>query len=298
MATDFNESVADLPSEDDFHDQRKAVVHKKNPELPRPSDSGLRLRPNNTNNPINRNNTSEHKKCANNKHKKSVRFDVDATLCGQSSAPRASDMSASQKDIRWYGVADFDRFKRDAAADAGVRIVRFSKKEPAVDSRHFAMAGDFDSQFDGETGTTAERTYYNENEYSDSQTKCMRGLGHHFSRARRRSRAAARSTVAAWQRLLLADADDRPAPRTRQNLSRAERARLNLALVSARCSRRARAEARWRGDVDYRVAYPERHAGAPPAGYDDGDPGGSAAGECAAACGKRPRDVGDGVENC
>ena len=32
-----------------------------------------------------------------------------------------------------------------------------------------------------------------------------------------------------------------------------------LALVSTKCSRIAREEAKWRGDVDYRVAYSERH---------------------------------------
>jgi len=263
----FNDSVPDLSRGGTFHGQRRAVDHEneKNSTENRSSDN------------------------ASDKRKKSVRFQRrNATLlCGLNDT---LDISFLEKGIRWYGAADFDRFKRNAAADARVTVARSEK------GHHVVAEGDFDGRLDGlggedgaadasSNGTVSKKARYNENEYDDFLTGCRRGLGHHFSRTRKRSRAAARAAVVAWQRSLLTDAAAEASP------DRAERVRLTLALVSSRCSRTARQEARWRGDVDYRVAHPERHAGAPgapsatPPARDEGEVGGPAD----RAAGKRDR---------
>ncbi|KAL7553882.1 hypothetical protein ACHAWF_017217 [Thalassiosira exigua] len=168
------------------------------------------------------------------------------------------------------------------------------------------------------TAAAEGKRYYNQNEYGDrrvpasdfeggtlgstsgsalgsSTLVCKRGLGYHFSRARKRSRFLARSAVLAWQEALRDRAREearegrkgrasasssgggsnpKPEPKASSPKERAEalgnpngdptgdprrdKSRVVLALVSSKCSRIAREEARWRGDVDYRVAHPER----------------------------------------
>lgn len=149
------------------------------------------------------------------------------------------------------------------------------------------------------TSGKAGKCYYNENEYNDQQVIttsipaptngssgrgltnkgggdviCKRGLGYHFSRSRKKSRVVTRSAVMAWQTTLRDAKKARPANSDRilpscsvdkLSFSSADgrlmvKSQMMLALVSTKCSRVAREEARWRGDVDYRVAYPERHA--------------------------------------
>lgn len=236
--------------------------------------------------------------------KKTVRF-VTTTTIYRLSIPCASDMSPREKGRRWYDPTDNDRFKYEAARHAGVKIVRYDS-ETAGQGHHFAMVGDFDCKEDDnmkmvstkDAGNNAgaapavgsaatqpnnvagrARHHYNENEYHDRHGSVRRGLGYHFSRARKKARVAARSAVVAWQRTLSCghpappSNDHRPQPgriylpsdgRTRSSRG-ASRKQLDknhmmLALVSTKCSRVAREEAKWRGDVDYRVAYPERHA--------------------------------------
>ena len=83
---------------------------------------------------------------------------------------------------------------------------------------------------------------------------CKRGLGYHFSRTRKRARMSTRSAVLAWQKNL------RGASNTSNSQTTAnDKSTMMLALVSSKCSRVAREEAKWRGLVDYKVAYPERH---------------------------------------
>jgi len=83
---------------------------------------------------------------------------------------------------------------------------------------------------------------------------CKRGLGYHFSRTRKRARMSTRSAVLAWQKNL------RGASNTSNSQATAnDKSTMMLALVSSKCSRVAREEAKWRGLVDYKVAYPERH---------------------------------------
>jgi len=131
------------------------------------------------------------------------------------------------------------------------------------------------------------KCYYNENEYndhtdSDGKVICKRGLGYNFSRSRKKSRIVTRSAVVAWQKTLRDQSsssssnnnynvpsdlklqqqqDDLPptAITTVGKKNQLDKSLMMLALVSTKCSRIAREEARWRGDVDYRVAYPERH---------------------------------------
>lgn len=83
---------------------------------------------------------------------------------------------------------------------------------------------------------------------------CKRGLGYHFSRTRKRARMSTRSALLAWQKNL------RGASNTSSSRATAnDKSIMMLALVSSKCSRVAREEAKWRGLVDYKVAYPERH---------------------------------------
>lgn len=221
--------------------------------------------------------------------------------------PRASDMTAKEKSNVWYDSNECDRFKYQAAKQAGVKIVRYDSAMGGA-GHHFVMCGDFDMQHtsskpsgDGATtnkdgssttkgtesaaaadcnnDTDNNKLYYNENEYSDRTIRnsrgetvmiiCKRGLGYHFSRSRKKSRIVARSAVVAWQKTLRGDPSNSNSKAPNELPSgvrsdggtpgRQEKATMMLALVSTKCSRTAREEARWRGDVDFRVAYPERH---------------------------------------
>jgi len=128
--------------------------------------------------------------------------------------------------------------------------------------------------------------YYNENEYNDTPVEeqnssstaahgkvvdlvsnkpqqqqeeptvvCKRGLGYHFSRTRKRARMSTRSAVLAWQKNLRGTSNTSNSRQATAN----DKSTMMLALVSSKCSRVAREEAKWRGLVDYKVAYPERH---------------------------------------
>mmetsp|Transcript_29389 Transcript_29389/g.70939 ORF Transcript_29389/g.70939 Transcript_29389/m.70939 type:complete len:515 (-) Transcript_29389:223-1767(-) len=137
---------------------------------------------------------------------------------------------------------------------------------------------------------------YNDNCFNSGEIICKRGLGYHFSRCRKHARIVTRSAVMAWQAALNDPSSDiakveKDLPsvagaRSSRSVSRGsggngnrdagasrsacvnakefskvkqEKEQMMLALISSKCSRVAREEARWRGDVDYRVAYPERH---------------------------------------
>ena len=134
--------------------------------------------------------------------------------------------------------------------------------------------------------TTRNKTtyyYYNENEYKDGHSSttdntviggneenvCKRGLGFHFSRTRKKSRIVTRSAVMAWQQALRGSSSSNNNQHhpttslhntitTNDKLERPDKSLMMLALVSTKCSRVAREEAKWRGNVDYIVAYPDR----------------------------------------
>ena len=111
------------------------------------------------------------------------------------------------------------------------------------------------------------KRYYNENEYDDrakdGEVVCKRGLGYHFSKSRKRSRVVTRQVVVAWQESLRDATTGQvcsPAIAAIDKIAKKEasKSQMMLALVSTKCSRASVEEARWRGNVDYRVAYPER----------------------------------------
>ncbi|KAL9186706.1 hypothetical protein ACHAXT_005944 [Thalassiosira profunda] len=196
--------------------------------------------------------------------KKAVRF-VAMTSVYRLGIPCASDMSSREKKRLWYDCREHDRMKCEAGADAGVKIVRCESQPPGR-GHHFIMVGDFDGAGDG-TGECR----YNENEYNDRADAgvCKRGLGYHFSRARKKARVVARSAVVAWQKILR-DPSNRSNLRLLQQgaptaggggsgKQQIDKTQMMLAVVSTKSSRVSREEAKWRGKVDYKVAHPERH---------------------------------------
>jgi len=152
--------------------------------------------------------------------KKSVIFDA-APCVYHPIAPRASDMTADEKRDVWYCPGDYDRFKFQAAEDAGFRIARHG-----TDFHRFVVTG---RCFNG----------------GDGGARCQRGLNYHFSRRRKRDRSAVPASVLAWQARLRgqATAGDR---------------RLLLAHASERLSHIAREEAWRRGEADREELCQER----------------------------------------
>ena len=101
--------------------------------------------------------------------------------------------------------------------------------------------------------------------------------GYHFSRVRKRNRAMTRTAVLAWQKSMEKEVNkkriDQLVHRKMQAGSSSSSSSMHkslpsctsnihsqvvIALVSSKCSRVSREEALWRGNVDFRVAYPER----------------------------------------
>ncbi|KAL7530033.1 hypothetical protein ACHAXR_005738, partial [Thalassiosira sp. AJA248-18] len=197
--------------------------------------------------------------------KKSVRFHAKIVTVHRLDDPAASDMTPREKQKIWYNSNMYDQFKYEASRCAGVKIIQHDQ------NRRFVMVGDFDSQ-DGKGGVSssssshaAGKFYHNENEYNDHVIKgelvCKRGLGYHFSRNRKKSRVVTRSAVVAWQKTLRDPSNPmlhQDLPKVGSDLLKLGKSQIMLALVSTKCSRIAREEARWRGDVDYRVAHPGR----------------------------------------
>lgn len=204
--------------------------------------------------------------------------------------PCASDMTSDEKTSTWYNRDEYEMFKYNAACSGGVEIVRRHSVNNAVgeheddhDNLSFVMVGNFDSNKDseeevGENGgndasgsCVDERLFYNENEYNDTPASCRRGLGYHFSRKRKRSRAIARCVVVRYQRrlrhndrsMVSSSPSEQMAASTvvggSSTWGKFDKPLMALALLSAKCSRISREEAKWRGEVDYRIAYPERH---------------------------------------
>lgn len=209
------------------------------------------------------------------KKKKSVHFHDKLTtaLHPLLNVPLASEMATHEKHRIWYNANEYDQFKYQAAKEAGVKVVRYDSVK--VGNPNFVMMGDFDGSLGSDNAKKSGKCHYNENEYNDQkytnsdEVICKRGLGYHFSRSRKKSQKVARSAVMAWQKTLrnqspsyntnnLQQQQDLPS-NTEKKKNHLEKSRMMLALVSTKCSRKAREEAKWRGDVDYRVAHPERH---------------------------------------
>mmetsp|Transcript_22179 Transcript_22179/g.28410 ORF Transcript_22179/g.28410 Transcript_22179/m.28410 type:complete len:405 (-) Transcript_22179:73-1287(-) len=219
---------------------------------------------------------------------KSVSFAPTATV-QPINIPKASEMTTQEKQLIWYLGYDYNQFKNNAASDGGVKLVRSMK-----DSCHFFCIGSFDGSCDEDTSSSSNsgsnhssdaatagssRTspsgkFYNEHEYNDyvkedGQEVCKRGLGYHFSRIRKRNRVMTRSAVVAWQKCMQKPSNKQRIEKVVQRKMEATSSRKNrpqlqqtqsvvLASVSTKCSRVSREEALWRGNIDFRVAYPER----------------------------------------
>jgi len=219
---------------------------------------------------------------------KSVSFAPTATV-QPINIPKASEMTTQEKHILWYLGNDYNQFKNNAASDGGVKLVRTIK-----DSCHFFCIGSFDGSCDEDTSSSSNsgsnhssdaatagssRTspsgkFYNEHEYNDymkedGQEVCKRGLGYHFSHIRKRNRVMTRSAVVAWQKCMQKPSNKQRIEKVVQRKMEATSSRKNrpqlqqtqsvvLASVSTKCSRVSREEALWRGNIDFRVAYPER----------------------------------------
>eukprot|EP00574_Skeletonema_japonicum_P013120 CAMPEP_0201717744 /NCGR_PEP_ID=MMETSP0593-20130828/3428_1 /ASSEMBLY_ACC=CAM_ASM_000672 /TAXON_ID=267983 /ORGANISM="Skeletonema japonicum, Strain CCMP2506" /LENGTH=376 /DNA_ID=CAMNT_0048207879 /DNA_START=113 /DNA_END=1243 /DNA_ORIENTATION=+ len=164
-------------------------------------------------------------------------------------------------------------------------------------SCHFICIGSFDGSCDVDTSSSSsscnhssdeatagsKRTspsgkFYNEHEFNDyikenGQEVCKRGLGYHFSRIRKSNRVIVRSAVVAWQKCMQKESNKKRIEKvvqrkmcalpnsssSRKNLQQLQQTQsIVLASVSSKCSKVSREEALWRGNIDFRVAYPER----------------------------------------
>jgi len=213
-------------------------------------------------------------------------FKYQAALdCGIKLLMQSNNVSSSQKNDgkrkkrgpQFIQIGDFDCKKNENINDNTTINVAAASSHPSLSS--------MDTPPTDNTKDKKFSRYYNENEYNDSPVEeqnsstaahgkvfdlisnepqqqekepaviCKRGLGYHFSRTRKRARMSTRSAVLAWQKNL------RGASNTTSNSQATanDKSTMMLALVSSKCSRVAREEAKWRGLVDYKVAYPERH---------------------------------------
>ena len=156
------------------------------------------------------------------------------------------------------------------------------RKSSSISNNNDGSNHSSDAATAGYNRSSPSGKFYNEHEYNDyikanGQMVCKRGLGYHFSRIRKRNRAMTRSAVLAWQKSMEKEANkkriDQLVHRKMQASSSSSGSGMHkslptctsnihsqvvIALVSSKCSRVSREEALWRGNVDFRVAYPER----------------------------------------
>merc|ERR1712157_97999 len=120
-------------------------------------------------------------------------------------------MTNNEKKVMWYARSEIDKFKRDAATVAGMKLARFKNefvmlgnfddcettdKKPTYISSDAATAGE------GSSFASSDKRHHNLNEHGivkANKEMCKRGLAFHFSRTRKRSRIIARSAVLTWQ---------------------------------------------------------------------------------------------------
>ncbi len=237
--------------------------------------------------------TAAREQCYNRQQKtKSVSFSPTATV-QPINVPKASDMTQQEKQNIWYLGNDYSQFKSDAASDGGVKIMRHVPliADQTPKSCHFICIGSFDGSCDADTSSSSSNSnhssdeatagskrtspsgkFYNEHEFNDyikenGQEVCKRGLGYHFSRIRKSNRVMVRSAVVAWQKCLQKESNkkrlEKVVQRKRWSLRNSpasiqQTQSIVLASVSSKCSKVSREEALWRGNIDFRVAYPER----------------------------------------
>lgn len=200
--------------------------------------------------------------------KKSVTFFNAAKLYKMKNVPIASAMSRQEKDTLWFTPKDYEGFKYDAATQAGIRLIRYERGEGKLSSSkqpNFVMLGSFDNEADGgRSEESVVRLRYNENEYNEPPNGkvCKRGLGYHFSRHRKSAKLITKGAVMTWQRALNDPTNPKYAKMKVDSSGKGkEKASFILALVANKCAKIPAEEARWRGEMDYFAAYPERHVG-------------------------------------
>jgi len=192
-------------------------------------------------------------------------------------------ITKEEKRVSWYIQEEYDKFKFDAAHDAGVRLFNSCAQNSGMRAtttnalmHTFAIAGNFDDKYDEDAlslitnAATCSALRRCTNEYNDTiidhgDEVCKRGLGYHFSRFRKRNKARTRTLVLAWHKKmsLIILENSRKRDKMPVNLSQQYDSKLNencqrfLAMVSSKCSRCACQSALWRARMDYEVAYPE-----------------------------------------
>jgi hypothetical protein len=193
----------------------------------------------------------------------------------------------------WYSRDDFDRFKTEAARDAGVKLFHpndnsspSSNSDVQADGQEatiataskaskFVMFGDFDDKFtedlsistDAATCTSRRKcsNEFNDTINDEGEEVCRRGLGFHFSRHRKRHKAWVRASVLAWYKemssvLLEKDGSRDVLPRDivqQLDKERQERSVILLSKLYSKCSKDERQLALSRGKMDHQMAYPE-----------------------------------------
>jgi len=209
----------------------------------------------------------------------------------------------NEKRLMWYSQEEYDGFKFDAAHNAGVQLFDYippsqktsrgqGSNATTIYPHKFIMLGNFDEQ-DEETPSVATTAAVDEgvqptsnhikqagshhvptkcmSEYNDTISIdgyqiCKRGLGHHFSRFRKRNRVWTRAMVLTWQKTMRSmtlknGSHHHSTSSQEQSLSLSQKCDVKLdgtsqrllAAVSAKCSRSARLAALWRGKMDHEV---------------------------------------------
>ncbi|KAL7480509.1 hypothetical protein ACHAW6_006200 [Cyclotella cf. meneghiniana] len=212
-------------------------------------------------------------------------------------------LTDDDKRLMWYSQEEYDGFKFDAAHNAGVRLFDYfppsqttslgqGSNATTVYPHKFIMLGNFDEQ-DEETPSVATTaavdqgvqpssnhikdagshqvptkcmSEYNDTISTDGYQICKRGLGHHFSRLRKRNRVWTRAMVLTWQKTMRSmklknGSHHHSTSSQEQSLSLSQKCDVKLdptsqrllAAVSAKCSRSARLAALWRGKMDHEV---------------------------------------------
>lgn len=237
--------------------------------------------------------------------KKGVTFQEDVDAVTPKHTP-----NDNEKQLLWYTQEEYDRFKFDAARDAGVHLFDYvptsieTHREQGSNAttaypHKFVMLGNFDEQEEealsvataaavnrGRQPTSNHNTKdaashhvptkcmneYNDTVDIDGCQICKRGLGHHFSRLRKRNRVWTRAMVLTWQKTIRSmtlqkGSQQHSTSLVEDSLKLSQKCDVKLdytsqrllAAVSAKCSRSARLAALWRGKMDQEMVCRESY---------------------------------------
>ena len=198
-----------------------------------------------------------------------------------------------EKQMVWYTLKEIDEFKADAARDACVRLFhpQETTSSPSSDEQtagheasltvkstnKFVTVGNFDEKIeedksiatDAATCSTRRKCTNEFSHMTDTEgtNVYMRGLGFHFSRYRKRTKVAGRTSVLKWAKIMNSIALQKDPIRDKLPLhlvkeldkERREKANMVLAKLSEKCSKEERHRALWRGKLDHQMAYPKNY---------------------------------------